>query len=114
MRLIFLIIALIIFIAAQPKTEESIDIAYNNAKKGYYWALANIPEKKSRLDNDLIADDKLIASIKLFKEVNGVKIESTGFHFTNQVKIIIYKSYESLVKEGIIADSLKHQEIILE
>jgi len=114
MRLILICIALLVFIGALPDSEDSLDIAYNNAKKGYYWALANIPERKSRLDNDLIADDKLIASIKLFKEVNGVKIESTGFHLTNQVKIVIYKSYDSLMTEGFIRDSTKQIEIIEE
>lgn len=114
MRFILISIALLVFIGAFLKSEDSLDIAYSNAKKGYYWALANIPERKSRIDNDLIADDKLIASIKLFKEVNGVKIESTGFHLTNQVKIVIYKSYDSLMKEGFIEDSAKHQEIIQE
>jgi len=38
-----------------------IDYAYQNAKKGIYWALANIPEKKTKLESDLIADDKLYA-----------------------------------------------------
>ena len=111
MRLILVCLALVSFSAVMISSEDSLDIAYNNAKKGYYWALSNIPERKSRLDNDLIADDKLIASIKLFKEVNGVKIESTGFHLTNQIRIIIYKSYDSLMKEGFIEDSSKHSEI---
>ena len=89
------------FTAAQSKVEKDIDVAYQNAKKGIYWALENIPEKK-RLDNDLIADDILFASVKLEKEVNGIKIESTGYYLSNSVVIKIYKSYDSLVKEGYI------------
>jgi hypothetical protein len=85
----------------QTKTEEDIDVAYQNAKKGIYWTLENIPKKK-RLNNDLIADDKLYASVKLEKEVNGIKLESTGYYLSNSVIIKIYKSYDSLVKEGYL------------
>jgi len=85
---------------AQVKTDEDINVAYQNAKKGVYWALSNIPGKKATLDNDLIAEDKLYASVKISKEVNGVKVVSTGYNQTNQVEIIIYKSYESLKSEG--------------
>ncbi len=85
---------------AQQKTENDIDLAFQNAKKGIYWALANIPEKKQSIDNDLIADDKLYASVKLSKEFNGVKIESTGYYLSNTVSIVIYKSDDSLEKEG--------------
>jgi hypothetical protein len=82
------------------KTEQDIDMAYQNAKKGIYWALSNIPGKKATMDNDLIAEDKLYASVKLSKEVNGVKVNSVGYFQTNQVEITIYKSYESLKAEG--------------
>lgn len=98
-----LLLSILIFsvaIFAQQKTENDIDLAYQNAKKGIYWALANIPEKKQTLDSDLIAEDKLYASVKLSKEFNGVKIESTGYYLSNEVSIIIYKSDDSLEKEG--------------
>jgi hypothetical protein len=85
---------------AQEKLENDIDMAYQNAKKGIYWALSNIPEKKSKLDNELIADDRLYASVRLDKEVNGVKVTSRGFYQTNEVEIIVYKSFDSLLKEG--------------
>jgi hypothetical protein len=85
---------------AQTKTEGDIDLAYQNAKKGVYWALSNIPVKKSTIDNDLIGEDKLYASVKLNKEVNGVKVVSTGYYQTYEVEIMIYKSYESLKSEG--------------
>jgi len=99
----FLIFFFCNVINAQTRSEEDIDIAYQNAKKGIYWALEKIPEKK-RLDNDLIADDKLYASVKLEKEINGIKIESTGYYLSNSVIINIYKSYDSLVKEGYLKE----------
>jgi len=99
-----LILSLLLFLPisllAQAKTDQDIDVAYQNAKKGIYWALSNIPGKKSTMDNDLIAEDKLYASVKLSKEVQGVKVVSTGYYQTNEVAITIYKSYESLKKEG--------------
>jgi len=87
---------------AQSKMEDDINIAFQNAKKGIYWALTNIPEKKSRLNEDLIADDKLYSTVKLDKVVDGIKIESTGYNFSNEVKITIYKSNISLLKEGYL------------
>ncbi len=102
MKTVFFL-AILIFsslIFAQQKTENDIDVAYQNAKKGVYWALANYPESKSKIESDLIADDKLYASVKLSKEFNGVKIESTGYYLSNEVSIVIYKSDDSLDKEG--------------
>jgi hypothetical protein len=85
---------------AQTKTEDDMNVAYQNAKKGIYWALENIPGKKASLDNDLIDEDKLYASVKISKEVSGVKVSSIGYNQTNMVEITIYKSYESLKSEG--------------
>lgn len=85
---------------AQSKTEDDMNLAYQNAKKGIYWALSNIPGKKASLENDLIGEDKLYASVKVSKEVQGVKVSSKGYHNTNEVEITIYKSYESLKAEG--------------
>ena len=59
-------------------------------------------EKKSKLEKDLIADDRLYAHVKLNKKVNGVKIESTGYYQTHEVRIIIYRSNDSLVKNGYL------------
>jgi hypothetical protein len=87
---------------SQEKIESDIDYAYQNAKKGVYWALSNIPEKKSKLDSDLIADDRLYAHVKLDKEVNGVKIVSTGHYQTNKVTISIYRSNDSLKENGYL------------
>lgn len=103
MKLLF-ILAIILagqfVLIGQSKTDSDMDVAFQNAKKGIYWALSNIPLKKSTNDNDLIADDKLYASVKLNKEVNGVKVSSIGYYQTNQVEITIYRSYESLKTEG--------------
>ena len=85
---------------AQSKSDSDIDVAYQNAKKGIYWGLSNIPGKKSSLDNDLIGEDKLYASVKVSKEVQGVKVSSKGYYNTNEVEITIYRSYESLKAEG--------------
>ena len=87
---------------AQEKIESDIDFAFQYAKKGIYWALSNIPEKKSKLESDLIADDKLYAHVRLDKEVNGVKVESTGYYQTHEVRIIIYRSNDSLEEYGYL------------
>lgn len=89
----------------QEKMESDIDYAYQNAKKGIYWALSNIPEKKIKLESKLIADDKLYAEVKLYKEVNGIKIEVTGFYHSNEVRIKIYKSFDSLEKDGYLRNN---------
>ncbi len=87
---------------SQEKIESDIDYAYQNAKKGIYWALSNIPQKKSKIESDLIANDKLYAHVRLNKEVNGVKIVSTGHYQTNKVTIAIYRSNDSLEKNGYL------------
>ncbi len=86
----------------QSKIESDIDYAFQNAKKGIYWALENIPEKKTKIENNLIAEDKLYSIVKLTKAVNGIKIESTGYHNTNEVTIKIFRSNESLESDGYL------------
>jgi len=90
------------FINAQTKIDDDIAPAFLNAKKGIYWALSNIPSKKTKIENDLVANDKLYSSVKLQKEIGGVKIESTGYGETISVTIIVYRSYDSLKKDGYI------------
>lgn len=106
MRNIIFIFTAIVFIVShsypQQKLEDDVEIAFQNAKKGIYWALSNIPDRRVKLDNNLIADDLLYSSVKLFKEVNGVKIESVGYYQSNEVKIIVYKSNDSLIKDGYL------------
>ena len=87
---------------SQSKVEEDIEFALVNAKKGVYWALSNIPIKKSKLEKSLINDDKLIAKVKVVKELNGIRLESTGFDQSNEVTIVLYRSNDSLVKDGFI------------
>ncbi len=87
---------------AQSKMENDIDKAFQYAKKGIYWALSNIPDSKLKLSNDLVADNKLYAKVKLNKLVDGLKIESTGFFNSNEVSIKIYKSNDSLIEEGYL------------
>ena len=87
---------------SQEKMESDIDYAYQNAMKGMYWVLSNIPQKRTKVDTDLIADDRLYAHVKLTKEVNGVKIVSTGHYQTNHVTISIYRSNDSLKEDGYI------------
>ena len=101
--LMFFSITLLISNAlSQTKIDDDISPAFINAKKGIYWALSNIPGKKTKIENDLIANDKLYASVKLEKEIGGVKIESTGYNESVAVSIIVYKSYDNLKKEGYI------------
>lgn len=90
---------------AQNKIEEDIASAVVNAKKGIYWALSNIPSKKAKAENDLIANDKLYSKVKLEKGIGGIKIESTGYYETNSVTIVLYKSYDALKKDGYIKKS---------
>ena len=101
--LMFFSITLLISNAlSQTKIDDDISPAFMNAKKGIYWALSNIPGKKTKIENDLIANDKLYASVKLEKEIGGVKIESTGYNESVAISIIVYKSYDNLKKEGYI------------
>lgn len=87
---------------AQSNIDKDIEVAFQNARAGIYWGLKNIPIKKARLDKSLIKDNRLIAKIKVVKELNGVKVESTGYDNTNEVTILLYRSVDSLIKDGFI------------
>jgi hypothetical protein len=103
MKSLFLILFLVPFaLYAQQGMEKNLDTAFQNAKKGVYWALANIPENKSRLRSELIADEKLYASVRLEKEYEGVKILSTGYYNSTEISITLYRSNEGLIEEGYI------------
>ncbi len=111
MKVLLLIIFLIpLTTRAQRQMETSLDLAYHNAKKGVYWALANIPENKSRIQSDLIAGEKLYASVKLTKEFNGVKIVSTGYNESTGVSITVYRSTDGLIRDGYIKISTREEE----
>jgi hypothetical protein len=96
----FLFLTSIIF--SQSKIEDDIEYALVNAKKGIYWALSNIPVKKARIEKSIVNEDKLLAKVKVAKELNGVRVESTGYNQTNEVTIVLYRSRDSLIKDGYI------------
>ena len=95
---------------SQAKIDECIDIAYMNAKKGVYWSLTNIPESKTRVKHDLIDKDKLYSTVQIKKEIDGIKILSTGYCNSTEVKIIVYRSFKSLIKEGYLKVKKETQE----
>lgn len=105
----YLLILPIVFITqlifSQSKIEEDIELPLVNAKKGVYWALSNLQGKKAKFEKSLIAEDKLVAKVKVSKELNGIKIESTGFSGTNELTVVLYKSADSLTKDGYIKKS---------
>ncbi|NUN10273.1 MAG: hypothetical protein HUU54_13955 [Ignavibacteriaceae bacterium] len=82
--------------------ENEITAALQNAKKGIMFGLSNLKTKKNKLDNTLIAEDKLIADIKITKEINGVKVESIGYFNSTTVTVVLYRSYESLLRDKYI------------
>lgn len=106
MRLVLSLIAVLFlfvqFAFSQSQIESDIESSLVNAKKGVYYALSNLQGKKAKFEKSLIADDKLIAKVKVSKELNGIKIESTGFSQTNELSIVLYRSSESLIKDGYI------------
>jgi len=96
----FLFLTTTIF--SQSKIEDDIEYALVNAKKGIYWALSNIPVKKAKIEKSIVNEDKLLAKVKVAKELNGVRVESTGYNQTNEVTIVLYRSRDSLIKDGYI------------
>jgi hypothetical protein len=99
-----LLLVLLTFGFYFSSSDEEIDIAYHNAKKGVFWALSNIPEKKTKIIHQLVSENKLYSTVKLYKRINGVKVESTGYCNSNEVTIVLYKSVDSLLSEGYIKD----------
>lgn len=87
---------------SQSKIEDDIEYALVNAKKGIYWALSNIPVKKAKIEKSIVNEDRLLAKVKVAKELNGVRVESTGYNQTNEVTIVLYRSKDSLIKDGYI------------
>lgn len=102
LKIFFLLCFFGSFTFAQSTIESDVEFALQNAKKGIYWALSNIPVKKSKIDNSLIDGDKIISHVKLSKEINGVRIESTGYYGTNELTIVMYRSKDSLIKDGFL------------
>lgn len=102
MKILFSILFFPVILFTQEFSDAVIDTAFFNAKRGIYWCLSNLPVKKSTIENNLITNDKLISAVKLRKEINGFKIESTGYYSTAEVKITLFKSKDNLIKEGFI------------
>lgn len=102
MKLLVVFLLIPFVLTAQTSYSGDIDIAYTNAMKGIHYAIANIPDKKNSISKELIDADKVVAKIKLSKEIGGVDVESTGYYKTYEVKITIQRDYESLKKEGLI------------
>jgi len=103
----FLFFVISVSMFAQSGFDSEIDSAYSYAKKGVYWAFANIPETKKSATQDIIRDDQLIAEVKLYKEFEGVKVDVTGYFKTYKVNITAYKSYATLKAEGYIKENQK-------
>ncbi len=89
---------------AQKGLEKDIDLAYKNALIGLNYALENIPDEKKSFKGDMIRKNQKIAEIRLTKEINGIKIESTGEYLSYEVRIVVFKSYDELIKEGILKE----------
>lgn len=102
MKILILTVFFPVLLFAQEFSESIIDTAFINAKRGIYWCLSNIPARKTSINNHLVFNDKLISSVKIQKEINGFKFESTGYYSTAEVKIIVFKSKDNLIKEGFI------------
>lgn len=102
---VLLVPFLFMFMSFNQQMEDELSLAFQNAKKGVYWGLSNLGGKKARSENKLISQDKLIAKIKVSKEVNGAIIESTGYNQSSEVTIVIHRSYDSLLKDGYIEKS---------
>jgi len=91
-----------LFMSFNQQMEDELALAFQNAKKGVYWGLSNLKGKKTKFENKLISQDKLIATIKISKEINGAIIESTGHNESSDVTIVVHRSYDSLAKDGYI------------
>ena len=62
MKVVFIISILILFSKfgfSQAQVEMDMDNAVQNAKKGVYWALSNIPVKKAKIEKSNKIDFKL-------------------------------------------------------
>lgn len=94
-------IALFTFQLSASGTEQ-LDKAYTNAKKGLQYGLSNLKEKRSKDEYKLIEQDRLLAEVKISKEIGGVRIEAKGFFEGEEVTVVTYRSYESLVRDGYI------------
>lgn len=110
-QMFFLFLLIAGFIYPQDSTLSDVNFAYANAIKGINWALANIPEKKEHLSNDIIENNILLSSIKLSKEVNGYKIESTGYYLNSEIAVKLYRSDDWLLSKGYLKPLVKEEPV---
>lgn len=108
------IIILVLFcfpliLQAQSGFENTADNAYKNAEKGIYWAFKHIPDAKNKISHDLVFREELLASVKLTKQLGGVKVESTGFKGTTKVLVVLFRSYKLLKDEGYLKGDIRQE-----
>lgn len=104
MKLIALFVFLFLpLLPISDAMEEELTIAFNYAKKGVYYGLSNVKGMKTKLEDKLIENNKLQSTVKVSKEINGVRIESTGYYESTSVTVILYRSYDSLVKDNYLS-----------
>lgn len=108
-KIFFLFACAFVFAAVNQTMDDAINSALQNSKRGIYYALSNLKKPKAKLENKLVVENRLYASVKLSKEVNGVKVESTGYHDGAEVTIVVYRSYADLIKEGYIGDDSEYK-----
>jgi hypothetical protein len=96
-------------VSAFSPGDEDIEKAYQNAKKGIQWGLTNIKVKKAKLDNELIADNQLLARVRVEKQINGIRMIVTGYNGTTEVVITAYRTFESLVTDGYLDKNFLRQ-----
>lgn len=103
-KLFFISFLSLLFVSFRSDTtiEDDLNTALINAKKGMYWGLSNLKLKKAKLDGKLIDNNQLLSEIKIAKEINGIKLESTGYNNSTEVTVKIFRSYNNLIKDGYI------------
>lgn len=90
---LILILPLLAFLPGQIQDEnEDIQIAFNGAMKGVYWAQENVSSKREVTFKDIVVNNKKICTVKIYKQVGGLKIISEGYEGSTKVEITTYRS----------------------
>lgn len=93
--ILILAIPLLLFLPWQEQEKdenEDIRIAFNNAMKGVYWAQENVSAKREIIMKDIIIGNKKVCAVKIYKQIGGLKIISTGTEGSTMVEITTYRS----------------------
>lgn len=91
--ILILVLPLLSFIPGQVQDDnEDIQIAFTNAMKGVYWAQENISPKRETTFKEIIVNNKKICTVKVYKQVGGLKIISEGYEGSTKVEITTYRS----------------------